>query len=58
MRLEAQVVAVLGILKAGGGRTSPADARRLSTIVAAYTVALIAALALGMVASHVPQTRL
>ncbi len=46
------------ILKAGGGRATPADARRLSTIVAAYTVALIAALALGMVASHVPQTRL
>jgi len=46
------------VLKAGGGRTNPADARRLGTIVAAYTVALIAALALGMVASHVPQTRL
>ena len=46
------------ILRAGGGRANPADARRLSTVVAAYTVALIAALALGMVASHVPQTRL
>ncbi|MEO5632428.1 site-2 protease family protein [Gaiella sp.] len=46
------------VLKAGGGRPNPADARRLGTIVAAYTVALIAALALGMVASHVPQTRL
>ena len=46
------------ILKVGGGRANPADARRLSTIVAAYTVALIDALALGMVASHVPQTRL
>ena len=46
------------VLRSGGGRARPADARRLSTIVAAYTVALIAALALGMVASHVPQTRL
>ncbi|MCY7301739.1 MAG: site-2 protease family protein [Thermoleophilia bacterium] len=46
------------ILKVGGGRANPADARRLSTIVAAYTVALIATLALGMLASHVPQTRL
>jgi len=46
------------ILRAGGGRANPAEARRLSTIVAAYTVVLIAALALGMVASHVPQTRL
>ena len=35
-----------------------ASAAQLQWIVAAYTVALIAALALGMVASHVPQTRL
>ncbi len=46
------------ILKAGGGRANPADARRLAGYVGAYTVAVIAALALGMVASHVPQTRL
>jgi Zn-dependent protease len=46
------------ILRAGGGRASPADARRLSGIVAAYSIALAAALAVGMVASHVPQTRL
>ena len=46
------------ILKAGGGRPNPADARRLSRFVAAYSVAVAAALAFGMVASHVPQTRL
>jgi Zn-dependent protease len=46
------------ILRAGGGRPSPADARRLSGVVGAYTVALAAALAVGMVAAHVPQTRL
>jgi Zn-dependent protease len=46
------------VLRAGGGRASPADARRLSGVVAAYTVAVVVGLALGMVASHVPQTRL
>ena len=46
------------VLKAGGGRANPAEARRLSGVVAVYTVAVIAALALGMVAAHVPQTRL
>ena len=46
------------VLKAGGGRANPAEARRLAGVVAVYTVAVIAALALGMVASHVPQTRL
>ena len=43
------------ILRAGGGRASPAEARRLAGVVAAYSVALAAALALGMVAAHVPQ---
>jgi Zn-dependent protease len=46
------------VLKAGGGRANPAEARRLAGVVAVYTVAVIAALALGMVASHVQQTRL
>lgn len=46
------------VLKAGGGRANPAEARRLANVVAVYTVAVIAALALGMVASHIPQTRL
>ena len=46
------------VLRAGGGSSSPAEARRLAGVVAAYSVALAAALALGMVASHVPQNRL
>jgi Zn-dependent protease len=46
------------VLRAGGGGASPADARRLAGIVAVYSVALVAALALGMLVSHVPQNRL
>jgi Zn-dependent protease len=46
------------VLRAGGGAASPAEARRLAGVIAAYSVALIAALAIGMVAAHVPQTRL
>ena len=46
------------VLRAGGGRASPADARRLSGVVAAYSIALAAALAVGMISSHVPQNRL
>jgi Zn-dependent protease len=46
------------VLRAGGGRASTAEARRLGGVVAAYSVALAAALALGMVVSHVPQSRL
>jgi len=46
------------VLRAGGGAPSPAEARRLAGVIAAYSVALIAALAIGMVAAHVPQTRL
>ena len=46
------------VLRAGGGRASPADARRLAGVVGAYSIALAAALAIGMVASHVPQNRL
>lgn len=46
------------VLRAGGGRTSPAEARRLAGIVAAYSVAVAAALAVGMVAAHIPQDRL
>ncbi|MEI7761170.1 MAG: site-2 protease family protein [Thermoleophilia bacterium] len=46
------------ILRAGGGRASPADARRLGGFVGVYSVAVAAGLALGMVASHIPQTRL
>ena len=46
------------VLRAGGGRTNPAEARRLAGVVGAYSIALAAALAIGMVASHVPQNRL
>ena len=46
------------ILKAGAGRPSPPEARRLAGLVGAYSVAVAAGLAIGMVASHVPQTRL
>ena len=46
------------VLRAGGGGSNPAEARRLAGVVAVYSVALAAALAIGMVASHVPQNRL
>jgi Zn-dependent protease len=46
------------VLRAGGGRASPAEARRLAGVVGVYSVAVAAGLALGMVAAHVPQTRL
>ena len=46
------------VLRAGGGRSNPAEARRLAGVVGAYSIALAAALAIGMVASHVPQNRL
>jgi Zn-dependent protease len=46
------------VLRAGGGRSNPAEARRLAGVVGAYSIALAAALAVGMVASHVPQNRL
>jgi Zn-dependent protease len=46
------------ILRAGGGRASPAEARRLAGVVGAYSVALAVALALGMVVAHIPQDRL
>jgi Zn-dependent protease len=46
------------VLRAGGGRASPAEARRLGGIVATYSIALAVALALGMFSAHVPQDRL
>ena len=46
------------VLRAGGGRPSPAEARRLAGVVGAYSVALAAGLAIGMVAAHIPQDRL
>jgi Zn-dependent protease len=46
------------VLRAGGGRGSPAEARRLGVAVAVASVVTIAVLVLGMVAAHVPQDRL
>ena len=46
------------VLRHGGGRSSPADARRLGGMVAAVSLATAGALALGMFASHIPQNRL
>jgi Zn-dependent protease len=46
------------VLRAGGGRANPAEARRLSGVVAFYSIALAVALAFGMIVSHVPQDRL
>ncbi|MGL6277929.1 MAG: site-2 protease family protein [Gaiella sp.] len=46
------------VLRRGGGRPSPAEARRLGTVVAVTTFATAALLALGMFAAHVPQDRL
>lgn len=46
------------VLRRGGGRQRPEDARRLGTVVAVGALATAAALALGMWAAHVPQDRL
>jgi len=46
------------VLRAGGGRTNAADARRLAAVVAIATFATVAGLVLGMIAAHVPQDRL
>ena len=46
------------VLRAGGGRRNPAEARRLAAAVAVASLVTVAALVLGMVAAHVPQDRL
>ncbi len=46
------------VLRHGGGRPSPADARRLGGVVAAMSLVTAGALALGMFAAHIPQDRL
>ena len=46
------------VLRHGGGRPSPADARRLGGVVAVLSLGTAAALVLGMVAAHIPQNRL
>ena len=53
-----QILRSWRVLRAGGGRASPAEARRLSGIVGFYSIALAVALVLGMVVAHVPQHRL
>lgn len=46
------------VLRAGGGRRNPSEARRLAVVVAVASLVTVAALVLGMVAAHVPQDRL
>ncbi len=46
------------VLRAGGGRPSAAEARRLAGVVAFASIATTAALVVGMLVSHVPQDRL
>ncbi len=46
------------VLRHGGGRPSPADARRLGGVVVAMSLVTAGALALGMFAAHIPQDRL
>ena len=46
------------VLRAGGGAATPDAARRRARIVAVASAATAAALVAGMVAAHVPQSRL
>ena len=46
------------VLRAGGGASSPAVARRRAALVALASALTAAALVAGMVAAHVPQNRL
>lgn len=46
------------VLRQGGGRARPEDARRLGRVVALLAAGTAAALAVGMFAAHVPQDRL
>jgi Zn-dependent protease len=54
----AQVMRSWQILRRGGGRADPADARRLASVVAALAIGTAVLLALGMFAAHIPQDRL
>jgi Zn-dependent protease len=54
----AQVMRSWQILRRGGGRQDPADARRLASVVAALAIGTAVLLALGMFAAHIPQDRL
>jgi Zn-dependent protease len=46
------------VLKLGGGRARPDEARRLARVVAVLAFGTAAALAVGMFVAHVPQDRL
>jgi Zn-dependent protease len=46
------------VLRAGGGAATPDVARRRAAIVATASAVTVAALVVGMVAAHVPQSRL
>ena len=46
------------VLRAGGGRRNPAEARRLGGVVAVASLLTVAALIVGMIVAHVPQDRL
>ncbi len=46
------------VLRQGGGRARPEDAQRLGRVVALLAFGTAAALAVGMLAAHVPQDRL
>jgi Zn-dependent protease len=54
----AHVLRAWRVLRAGGGRPTPGEARRLATVVAIASLATVAALVVGMLVSHVPQERL
>src|SRR5262245_55876806 len=54
----AQVLRSWQILRRGGGRSDPAEARHLANVVAVVAIGTAVLLALGMFAAHVPQDRL
>lgn len=53
----AHVLRAWRVLRAGGGRPTQSEARRLAGVVALVALATAAALALGMFVAHVPQDR-
>lgn len=53
-----QTLRAWNVLRRGGGRGRPEDARRLGHVVAVVAIGTAVALALGMWVSHVPQDRL
>ncbi|HEY7380951.1 MAG TPA: site-2 protease family protein [Gaiella sp.] len=54
----AQVLSSWRVLRRGGGAATPAEARRLSMVVAVLAVTTAVALVAGMLIAHVPQDRL